>query len=97
MIAKDVDHGSHGLFPLVASSGWFPVGLPFSGLFVPNLALIVSVHTPHNMVLAPMERLALSAKPWVFIFCEGSGQLTSQRGWYLLICNALALLQGKAI
>ena len=97
MIAEDVNHGSHGLFPLADAAGRFLMSLLVSDLFVTDFSLIGGVHTPHNMVLAPMERLALSAKPWVFIFCEGSGQLTSQHGWYLLICDALALSQGKAI
>ena len=47
MIAEDVNHVSHGLFPRAAASGKFLVILPVSGLFVPNFALIVGVHTPH--------------------------------------------------
>ena len=40
MITKDVDHGSHGLFPSAAASGSFLVIHAVSGLFVPKFALI---------------------------------------------------------
>ena len=70
MISKDVDHGRHGLFPRAASAGRFIVILPVSGLFLPDFSLIGGVHAPHKMVLAPMERLSLSEKPGVLIFCD---------------------------
>ena len=73
MISEDVYHGSHGLFPRDAVAGRFLVIFPVSGLFVPDFALIGGVHVPHEMMLTPTERLALSAKPGVFLFCEGSG------------------------
>ena len=63
----------------------------FSGLFVPEFSLIGGVHAQYEMVLAPMEKLALVAKPGVLLFCEGSGLFSSRRGWYLLQCDALAL------
>ena len=91
MIDEDVDHGRHGLFPCDTTAGKFLVIIPVSGLFVTNFALIVGVHAPHEMVPAPMEMLDLSAKPRVFIFCEGSGQWSSRIGWYLLQCDALAM------
>ena len=69
MIAKYSDHGIHGLFPCDVSSGWFPVSLAVSGLFFTDLTMVGGVHAPHNMVLAPMERLALSAKTGVLFFC----------------------------
>ena len=46
---------------------------PVSGMFVPDFAIIGVVHAPHEIILAPMERLAFSAKPRVFLFYEGSG------------------------
>ena len=73
MIAKDVNRGRHGLFPRAASAGGFLVIQPVSGMFVPDFAIIGVVHAPHEIILAPMERLAFSAKPRVFLFCEGSG------------------------
>ena len=54
MIAKDVDHGSHGLFPRVAAAGRFLVILPVRGLGLPNFALIGGVHAPHEVMLTPM-------------------------------------------
>ena len=72
MIARDVNHGSHGLFPRSVSAGRFLVILPFDGLFDPNLALIGGVHAPHEVILTPMKGLALSDKPRVFLLCEGS-------------------------
>ena len=92
MIVEDVDHGSHGLLHLADDAGWCPASLLVRGLFVPDLALVGGVHAPHKMVLAPTERLALSVKPGVFLFCEGSGQWNSLRGRDLLQCDALALL-----
>ena len=91
MIAKDVDHGSHGLFPCDTAAGRFLVILPFGGLFDPDFALIGGVHAPHEVMLKQTEGLALSAKPRVLIFREGSDRWSSQCGWYLLQCNALAL------
>ena len=74
MIAKDVDHGSHGMFPgaAAAAAGRFLVIIPFGGLFAPDFALIGGVHAPYDVMLTPMEGLALSAKPRVLLFCEGS-------------------------
>ena len=69
----------------------FFVILPFGGLFAPDFALIGGVHVPHEVILTPMEGIALSAKPRVFLFCEGSDQWSSWCGWYLLQCIALAL------
>ena len=91
MIAKYVDHSSHGVFPRAASAGRFPVILPFRGLFAPYFALIGGVKAPHEVMLTPMEGLALSVKPRVFLFLEGSDRCSSWCGWYLLQCNALAL------
>ena len=71
MIDKDADHGSHGLFPIDTAAGRFLVILPVSGLFVPNFALIGGVHAPHEVMLTQIEGLADSAKPRVFLFCEG--------------------------
>ena len=68
MIAEDVDHGSHGLFPRAAAAGIFLVILPVIGLFVPDFALIGGVYAPHEVILTPMESLAISAKPGVFLF-----------------------------
>ena len=73
MIAKDIDHGSHGLFPRAVATGRFLVILPLNGLFAPDLALLGGVHAPHEVMLTPMKRLALSAKPRVFLLCECSG------------------------
>ena len=72
MIAKDVDHGSRGLFPRASIAGRFLVILPFGGLFDPNFAMIRGVHAPHEMMLTPMEGLVLSFKPRVLLFREGS-------------------------
>ena len=91
MIAKDINHGSHGLFPHAVATGRFLVILPLNGLFAPDLALIRGVHAPHEVMLTPMEGLAISAKPRVLLFCEGSDRWSSRCGWYLLQCNALAL------
>ena len=41
---------------------------PASSLFVPDFSLIRGVYAPHEMLLAPMERLALSAKPGCSFF-----------------------------
>ena len=84
MIAKDVDHGSHGLFPRAVAAGRFLVILPLNGLFAPDLALLGGVHAPHEVMLTPMKSLALSAKPRVFLIREGSGRWSSRCGWYLL-------------
>ena len=91
MISKDVDHGSHGLLPRDDAAGRFLVIHPFSNLFVPEFALIGGVHAPHEMVLAPMEMIALTEKSGVFPFCEGSGRWSSWSGWYRLQCDALAM------
>ena len=73
MIAKDVDHVSHGMFPYATSTGISLMIILVRRLFVPYFSLIGGVHAPHEMVPAPMERLALSEKPGVFLFCEGYG------------------------
>ena len=91
MISKNINNGSHGLFPSAAAAGSFLVIHLVSGLFVPDFALIRGVHKLNEMVLTLMERLALSAKPGVFNFFEGSFQWSSRRGWYLLQFDALDL------
>ena len=73
MIAKDVDHGSHDLFPCAVACGKFLVILPLNGLFALNLALLGGVHAPHEVMLTPMKGLALGAKSRVFLLREGSG------------------------
>ena len=70
MISKNINNGSHGLFPSAAAAGSFLVIHLVSGLFVPDFALIRGVHKLHEMVLTLMERLALSAKPGVFLFVK---------------------------
>ena len=65
--------------------------IPVSGLYVTNFVLLGGVYTLHKMVLAPTGSLAISAKPRVFLFREGSGQWYSRSGWYLLQCDALAM------
>ena len=72
MISEDVDHGSRGLFPRASIPGRFLVILLFGGLFDPNFAIIRGVHAPHEVMLKQTEGLALSAKPRVLIFREGS-------------------------
>ena len=72
MIPRDVNHGSHGLFPRAVAAGRFLVILPLNSLFAPNLALLGGVHAPHEVMLTPMKGLALSDKPMVFLLCEGS-------------------------
>ena len=72
MIAKYVDHGSHGLFPRAVASGRFLVILPLNSLFAPNLALLRGVHAPHEVMITPMKGLGLSAKPRVLLLREGS-------------------------
>ena len=74
MIAKDIDHGSHGLFPRAVAAGRFLVILLFSGLFDPDFALIGGVHAPHEVVLKPMKRLpkSLISAPLYFISEEMS-------------------------
>ena len=91
MISEDINHGSHGLFPRAVTTGRFLVILPLNGLFAPDLALLRGVHTPHEVMLTPMKRLALSEKPRVFLLRECSGRWYSRCGWYLLQCNALVL------
>ena len=91
MIAKGINHGSHGLFPRAVATGRFLVILPLNGLFAPDFALLGGVHTPHEVMLTPMKRLALSAKPRVFLLRECSGRWSSRCRWYLLQCIALAL------
>ena len=91
MIAKDVNHGSHGMFPRAVAAGRFLVILPLNGLFDPNLALLGGVHAPHEVMLTLMKRLSLSDTPRVFLLCKCSGRGFSRCGWYLLQCNALAL------
>ena len=71
MIAEDVNHGSQGMFPHAAAAGRFLVILPFGGLFPPEFALIGGMHAPHEVMLTQIEGLADSAKPRVFLFCEG--------------------------
>ena len=71
MIAKDVDHGSHDMFPRDVSAGRFLLILPFSGLFATDFALIGGMHAPHEVMLTPMEGLVLSAKLRLFLFHEG--------------------------
>ena len=73
MIAEDVDHGIHCMFPRAAAAARFLVIIPFGGLFAPEFSLIRGVHTPHEVMLTPMKRLALSAKPRVFLLRECSG------------------------
>ena len=73
MIAKDIDHDSHGLFPRAVAAGRFLVIIPLNGLFAPDLALLGGVHAPHEVMLTTMKRLALSAKPRVFLLRECSG------------------------
>ena len=70
MIAKDVNHGSHGLFTHAAATGRFIVIHPVSGMFVTDFAIIGGVHAPHEMMFTPMERLALSDKPGVLLFMK---------------------------
>ena len=72
MIAKYVDRGSHGLFPRAVATGRFLVIIPLNSLFAPNLAPLRGVHASHEVMLKPMTGLALSAKPRVFLHCEGS-------------------------
>ena len=72
MIDKDFYHGSHCLFHRAAASGRFFFILPFGGLFAPDFALTKGVHAPHEVMITPMEGLAISAKPRVLLFCEGS-------------------------
>ena len=69
MVDKDIDSGSHGLLPRAASAGRFPVIIAVGGLFFTSLALIGGVHAPHEMVLAPMKRLALGNKTGVILLC----------------------------
>ena len=73
MIAKDIDHGSHSLFPRVVAAGRFLVILPLNSLFTPDLALLGGVNAAHEVMLTPIKRLALSAKPRVFLLRECSG------------------------
>ena len=80
MIVKDVDHGSHGLFPHAADTGRFLVNIPFVSLFAPDFALIRGVQVPHQLMLTPTEGLALGAKPRFFLFCEGSDRWSSRSG-----------------
>ena len=91
MIALDVDHGSHGLFPHSAANLWFPVSLPVGVILFSDLSLVGGVQSSHNRMLITMEMLDVSAKPGMFLFHDGSGLWTSRRGWVLLQCDALAL------
>ena len=97
MVAKHVDHGGHGLFLRSASAGALAlVGFAIFGLFQSDFAHRGGVHTPHEVVDAPIERLAFVVETGVVLLREGASGRTAGYRRYLLEGDLLGFPLGDS-
>ena len=72
------------------------VGLAISGLLESDLTSSGGVYTPHEVVDAPIKRLALAVETGVILLGEGSSGRASGNGRYLLERDLLGFPLGDA-